>query len=466
MKKLLFFLLFILIFAEFSLVYSQPNIIVLWEKPYNVSALKFTSDGQYLVTGGNSNSCSPYSCGNIKIWRFSDSSLVRSISHPDMGSTNDIVLTPDGQTIISAHGSVYCQPNGGCYADKSSHFRSDLNSGNIISSLVNLSEIEVSLDLSPNGSYLAVGTTYNNNGDIKIFDTSNNTLIRTLDGHIYTTNTVKFTNDSQTLISGGDDGKVKFWNVATGELIRTVVHGDYYDGGTDIQLALSPDGQFVASTGRGYDMKVKIWRISDGALIRTFNIVPENSANGFNCIQYSPNGLYIACGLTTFRSDLGYFGKLQFWNVSNGTLAREYLETTGSPNTGVRSIALSPSGNNHFAYGVSGKLKAAYTDLNLVTVTGTGTIGLEIPPSFKLYQNFPNPFNPTTKIAYDLPSIAHVSLKVFDILGNEVETLVNELQNAGSYSISFNSSKLAGGIYFYKLETEGFSKAKKMVLIK
>lgn len=90
----------------------------------------------------------------------------------------------------------------------------------------------------------------------------------------------------------------------------------------------------------------------------------------------------------------------------------------------------------------------------------------ELPVNFKLSQNFPNPFNPVTKIAYALPKSGLVSLRVYDVLGKEVAILVNEVKNAGDYSIDFNASNFTSGVYFYKLETNGFSDIKKMMLIK
>ncbi|MBK6539666.1 MAG: T9SS type A sorting domain-containing protein [Ignavibacteria bacterium] len=89
-----------------------------------------------------------------------------------------------------------------------------------------------------------------------------------------------------------------------------------------------------------------------------------------------------------------------------------------------------------------------------------------IPESIKLYQNYPNPFNPGTNINYDLPDNNYVSLKVFDALGKEVATLVNEKQNAGSYSVDFNGEGFPSGVYFCKLSAGEYSEIKRMVLIK
>ena len=86
--------------------------------------------------------------------------------------------------------------------------------------------------------------------------------------------------------------------------------------------------------------------------------------------------------------------------------------------------------------------------------------------NFRLFQNYPNPFNPATKIQYEVGSKQFVSLKVFDVLGNEVADLVNEEKSAGFYTVQFNAGTLAGGIYFLQLRTKNYADTKKMVLLK
>ncbi len=86
--------------------------------------------------------------------------------------------------------------------------------------------------------------------------------------------------------------------------------------------------------------------------------------------------------------------------------------------------------------------------------------------TYDLFQNYPNPFNPTTIINYQLPVGNHVTLKIYDILGREVATLVNEKTSAGSYSVKFDGSRLASGVYFYRLEAGSFVSVKKLVLLR
>jgi photosystem II stability/assembly factor-like uncharacterized protein len=95
----------------------------------------------------------------------------------------------------------------------------------------------------------------------------------------------------------------------------------------------------------------------------------------------------------------------------------------------------------------------------------------QVVEEFKLEQNYPNPFNPSTKIRYSIPSVGasfmkFVQLKVYDVLGNEMVTLVNEEKPAGTYEVNFNPTGFTSGIYFYKLIAGNFSQTKKMILLK
>ncbi|MCB0750790.1 MAG: T9SS type A sorting domain-containing protein, partial [Ignavibacteriae bacterium] len=89
-----------------------------------------------------------------------------------------------------------------------------------------------------------------------------------------------------------------------------------------------------------------------------------------------------------------------------------------------------------------------------------------IPDNFDLSQNYPNPFNPSTVIEFSIPNNSKVTLKVFDALGKEVINLIDEYKSAGKYSVNFDASILASGIYYYRLEADEKFKSRKMVLLK
>jgi hypothetical protein len=108
-----------------------------------------------------------------------------------------------------------------------------------------------------------------------------------------------------------------------------------------------------------------------------------------------------------------------------------------------------------------------------INPTGINQIGSEIPTAFSLDQNYPNPFNPATKIRFAIPAVDsrvhgndRVLLKVYDIMGREVQTLVNELLQPGTYETTFDGANLTSGIYFYRLQTEDYTETKRMLMIK
>jgi hypothetical protein len=95
-----------------------------------------------------------------------------------------------------------------------------------------------------------------------------------------------------------------------------------------------------------------------------------------------------------------------------------------------------------------------------------GNVTVGAPKNFSISQNYPNPFNPKTKIEYQIPSDNHVTLKVYDLAGREVAVLVDEIKQAGYYSVEFDGTNLATGIYFYRINTPGFTDVKKLALVK
>jgi Secretion system C-terminal sorting domain len=131
-------------------------------------------------------------------------------------------------------------------------------------------------------------------------------------------------------------------------------------------------------------------------------------------------------------------------------LSKNYSFTDRGLNTGLYNYRLKQIDFN-------GSIK--YFNLN-------NEVNIGIPSKFDLLQNYPNPFNPSTKINYDLPFDGKVTLKIFDISGREVSTLINEFQAAGYYSINFNGNNLSSGIYFYTLTSNNLISTKKMLLVK
>ena len=94
------------------------------------------------------------------------------------------------------------------------------------------------------------------------------------------------------------------------------------------------------------------------------------------------------------------------------------------------------------------------------------TVNVFSPIKYTLEQNYPNPFNPSTTIKYSIPEDGIVKLKIYNLLGEEIFTLVNTVQKAGRYEIVFDASRLASGVYYYRLEAQSYTSVKKMILMK
>jgi hypothetical protein len=99
-------------------------------------------------------------------------------------------------------------------------------------------------------------------------------------------------------------------------------------------------------------------------------------------------------------------------------------------------------------------------------VTEVGEESGEVPGEFTLSLNYPNPFNPTTVVSYQLPVVSEVRLVVYDLLGREVAVLVNEKKAPGSYQVTFDASVLTSGVYFYRLKAADFVQTRKLLLVK
>lgn len=123
--------------------------------------------------------------------------------------------------------------------------------------------------------------------------------------------------------------------------------------------------------------------------------------------------------------------------------------------------------NSAYGYSVGENSAVLKTTTGGEPFSSYSSVMTGLPQSFSIYQNYPNPFNPNTIINYELPFSSEVKIKIYNVLGNEIETLVNEKQNSGSYSVTFDGSDYPGGVYLYKLEIDGnVIDAKRMVLLK
>ena len=159
-----------------------------------------------------------------------------------------------------------------------------------------------------------------------------------------------------------------------------------------------------------------------------------------------------------FASDIGYstsqHPELIGWIIDDINIA-DILTNNGETNEGWVTESQVPLVGNYW---------------NIVYVGSTSVGSNEQgdrsqPINYCLSQNYPNPFNPDTRISYQIPEFSFVTLKVYDLLGNEITTLISEIKSAGKYEVTFNANELASGIYFYQLKAGSFTDTKKMVLL-
>jgi hypothetical protein len=163
------------------------------------------------------------------------------------------------------------------------------------------------------------------------------------------------------------------------------------------------------------------------------------------------------------------------WFVSKSNGASYLAKTTDGGNTwqdqtpaiqnitfdGFQSMSVVNDTVSYVVGDFSNVWKTTTDGVTAVDNTGSAKI-----TNFYLAQNYPNPFNPTTVIRYQMPKAGFVSIKLYDILGREVKTLVNESKGAGSYNVTFNAENLSSGVYIYQMKAGGFISSKKLVLMK
>jgi len=205
------------------------------------------------------------------------------------------------------------------------------------------------------------------------------------------------------------------------------------------------------------------------------------ATQGYGTYQSTDNGVtWTPVGSGLLNSDLSEPDLTSL--VGNGT-DHLYAGSQGSSSAGV--FTSTNSGTNWHA-STSGLTNKNVTSLAIVgTQLFAGTTGAGVwsqslsqlatavnenksnrPAAYSLSQNYPNPFNPSTTISYELPSSSRVTLKIFNLLGQEIATLVDGQQDAGSHSLQWNAANVSSGVYFYRLQTENFSQTKKLMLLK
>jgi hypothetical protein len=227
--------------------------------------------------------------------------------------------------------------------------------------------------------------------------------------------------------------------------------------------------------GSAINIPVGVWThlavVSNGTSVTFFvNGVSAQTVPSAATLGSSANEMRIGRGGSDPAS--GRLDEIRLWSVAR-------TPTQISSNMCVKYIPSSTTGlkavwhlDSNFVDSISSYNGSALGNVGFDTMTFcpivTGITGKEtgIPESYKLSQNYPNPFNPSTNIEFSIPKNGYVELKIYNLLGKEVATLVSDPYQAGSYIVSFDASTLSSGIYFYKISVNDFVDTKKMMLIK
>jgi hypothetical protein len=307
---------------------------------------------------------------------------------------------------------------------------------------------------------------------------------------VFQGSSVAISSDGNTSIVGGDfDNSSRgaiwiftrsggVWTQQGSKLVGTGAVGSAVYQGKSV--AISSDGNtvveggYVDNLGAGamwvFIRNVGVWTQQGSKLVGTGAV--GNAEQGYSVAISSDGNTAIVGG----GNDNNYVGAIWVFTRSGGVWTQLGPKLVGTGAVGIAdqgsSVAISSDGT---------VIEGGYEDNNN---TGAGwvfynpTIGItpvsgEIPKEFSLLQNYPNPFNPSTKIRFEVPGYVLnkglqplVQLRVYDILGREISTLINQELQPGTYEINFDGTDFPGGIYFYKLLAGDFTETKKMILIK
>ena len=182
----------------------------------------------------------------------------------------------------------------------------------------------------------------------------------------------------------------------------------------------------------------------------------ETWTNTFSASTLIPYYTIVDTGTTTWN---GIITKVKTLEVTDSALVDQFQ--TWSDDFGLIQVMDFEGGSNFLiACVINGKVFGDTTFTDVKEIRGN------IPTKFSLSQNFPNPFNPSTNISYSLPQAGLVNLKIFDLLGNEVAELINEVKEKGNYRVQFNSENLSSGVYIYTVRFKNFVESKRMILMK
>lgn len=382
----------------------------------------------------------------------------------EVNTTGGSCLAVSGTNIFVAGGSIYLSTNNGTTWSKP-------DSG-LIALGVNCITIS--------GTNLFVGTTYNG----VMLSTNNGTTWQAANTGLPQSTAVYAIAVSGANVYAGTGGTGVFlstnnganWNAVNSGLTNQSVftltvsdtnllagggYGIFLTANNGISWTRSDSGLANLIVNVLYASGTNIYAGSDSGVFRSTNGGRSWSPLGTGLPQYSMVTAFTISGTNLFA---GVYEQGVFLSTDNGT-------TWNAANTGLSGLigfqspfvyALASSGTNLFAV-INGTVwRRPLSEM----ITRVDRSSIDEATHFSLNQNYPNPFNPSTKISFTLPSKSYVSLKVIDLIGREVATIVSEEMSPGTYTRQWNAGTMSSGIYFYRLQAGSFTETKKLILLR
>ncbi len=364
---------------------------------------------------------------------------------------NPITVSDDGELIL--------------FIDNHNHIRA-IRSNGTQETVITTDSVWKSIALSPDGNKLAA-TTYWEDGLIYIFDLVNSNNSKSV--KLYTPTTQDGIKDSVVKYADALD-----WDLSSKFLVYDSFNKIPQASGSDIEFwnvnILDTENEKIYSIFPPQGEGISLGNPSFGQTNDNYLVIEKIDFN---------NAVDTIFAVDLFSGDVGFIeangSSIGFPRYSPNDKRIVFQRLDGNNKANLRQIELADnkisSSNSSYSYVSGGQLPTWFA-------IGTRPVSVEnsrdkITNNFLLYQNYPNPFNPTTTIKYTIPYVKalhttsqHVQLKVYNILGKEIATLVNEVKQPGNYKVNFDASNLTSGIYIYQLTSGGNTQIRKMVLLK
>lgn len=267
----------------------------------------------------------------------------------------------------------------------------------------------------------------------------------------------------------------------------SVTNPQHFWVGVNCTAVNCPDMRYYFTTNAGINWQVKTFDLisnnvrMDAPVFKSNNNFGLVFSPGFNYYQYSSTDGGTNWSVPTLLISGDFYG-VKLFNVDStqtwywATQKKIFKTTNDGLNWSemsinlvdpefIRAVSFKKIGNKFYGW-VGTNTGKLFKISELISPIGIHPISTEIPKSYSLSQNYPNPFNPVTKIRFSLPHAGNVRLTVYDALGKEIKLLVNENLQAGIYETDFDAANIPSGVYFYRIEADGFTETKKMILLK